>query len=185
MSLPVELAFVTSNEHKFSEAEEILKGVARLRWRQESYREVQAETLEEVVREALTEIPGDNFFIEDAGLFITALNGFPGVYSAYVFKTIGNEGILRLLRGEKNREASFQSVVGLKLKGEVKLFTGEVRGRIALEAKGGEGFGYDPIFIPEGYDRTFAENPQLKQRVSHRKRALEKLSAYLKATHHF
>jgi XTP/dITP diphosphohydrolase len=159
--------------------------VARLRWRQESYREVQAETLEEVVKEALTEIPGDNFFIEDAGLFIPALNGFPGVYSAYVFKTIGNEGILRLLKGADNREASFRSVVGLKLRGEVKLFTGEVRGRIALEAKGSEGFGYDPIFIPEGYDRTFAEDTRLKQRVSHRRRALEKLAAYLRTTHHF
>lgn len=179
MSPPVELAFLTTNEHKFSEAQEILKGVARLRWRRESYREVQAENLEEVVEEALTEIEGDNLFIEDAGLFISALNGFPGVYSAYVFRTIGNPGILRPLKGEKNREACFRSVVGLKIGGEVRLFTGEVCGRIASEARGSEGFGYDPIFIPEGHEKTFAEDARLKARVSHRKRALEKLAAYL------
>ncbi len=179
MSLPVELAFVTGNEHKFREAEEILKGVVRLHWRRESYREVQAETLEEVTKEALREIPGDSFFIEDAGLFIHALNGFPGVYSAYVFKKIGNEGILRLLKGEKNRGATFRSVIGLKLRGEVRLFTGEVYGRIATEARGREGFGYDPIFIPTGHDTTFAEDPVLKQKVSHRRRALQELARYL------
>ncbi len=153
--------------------------MVKLHWRQEGYREVQAETLEEVVREALREIPGDNFFIEDAGLFVSALNGFPGVYSAYVFKKIGNEGILKLLKGEENREAVFRSVVGLKLSGEVRLFTGEVRGRIASEPKGSAGFGYDPIFIPSGYSTTFAEAPELKQELSHRRRALEKLAAHL------
>ncbi len=158
--------------------------MAKLRWRKESYREVQASSLEEVVREALEEIPGDNFFIEDAGLFVDALSGFPGVYSAYVFKTLGNAGILKLLRGEENRRARFRSVVGLKLGGEVKLFTGEVLGSIAEEARGEAGFGYDPIFIPEGSTKTFAEDPELKQRVSHRRRALEKLAAYL-ATHRF
>jgi len=69
--------------------------------------------------------------------------------------------------------------VGLKFGGEVRLFTGEVRGRIAREPRGSAGFGYDPIFIPSGFTRTFAEAPEIKQKLSHRRRALEKLAAYL------
>ncbi len=140
---------------------------------------MQADSLEEVVLEALREIEGDNFFIEDSGLFVEALNGFPGVYSAYVFRTLGYEGLLKLMEGEQNREAYFESVVGLRFRGEVKIFRGRVYGRIAEEPKGDKGFGYDPVFIPEGYSLTFAQSPEIKNRVSHRKRALEQMHAYL------
>ncbi len=129
--------------------------------------------------EALKEIDGEGIFIEDSGLFVEALKGFPGVYSAYVFKTIGYSGILKLLAGVENRRAYFESVVGLKLKGEVRIFRGRVDGVIAEKARGKGGFGYDPIFIPEGSEKTFAEAPEIKNRVSHRKRALEEMRKFL------
>lgn len=135
--------------------------------------------MEEVVLEAIREINGDNFFIEDSGLFVEALNGFPGVYSAYVFKTLGYKGLLKLMEGEENRRAYFESVVGLSFKGEVKIFRGRVYGTIAEKPQGDKGFGYDPIFIPDGYNLTFAQSPEIKNRVSHRKRALEQMLAYL------
>ncbi len=127
----------------------------------------------------MKEMEGDRIFIEDSGLFVEALRGFPGVYSAYVSKTIGYKGILRLMKGEENRKAYFKSVVCLKLKGEIKIFRGKVEGRIAEKARGRGGFGYDPIFIPEGSDKTFAEAPEIKNRASHRKRALEGMKDFL------
>jgi len=139
---------------------------------------VQAESLKEVVVEALEGME-DNVFIEDSGLFVEDLNGFPGVYSSYVFKTIGWGGILKLLEGSENRKAYFESVVGLKMGGEIKVFEGRVEGSIAMEARGDGGFGYDPVFIPRGSEETFAENPGLKNEVSHRRKALEKLDSYL------
>ena len=140
---------------------------------------MQADSLEEVVLEALRYIREDNFFIEDSGLFVEALNGFPGVYSAYVFKTLGYKGLIKLMEGEENRRAYFESVVGLRFRGEVKIFRGRVYGTIAERPSGEKGFGYDPVFIPEGYNVTFAQSPEIKNRVSHRKRALEQMHAYL------
>ncbi len=121
--------------------------------------------------------------VEDAGLFIPALGGFPGPYSAYVHDTIGNGGILQLMRQLPNRGASFKSVIGLCRHGEEpKLFTGIVEGTITAEGRGTGGFGYDPIFEPKERDgRTFAEmNTDEKNQYSHRARALRKLVEYLK-----
>lgn len=172
------LRFMTSNENKVQEARDILgaKGID-VDWLPEAYTEVQADTLEEVVTEALRIIPHDGAFIEDSGLFIDALGGFPGVFSAYVFKTIGSGGILKLMEGVQDRSARFVSVVGVK--GLQKVFKGEVRGNIAYSLKGESGFGYDPIFIPEGRLKTFAEDLDYKNQVSHRKGALERLAEYL------
>lgn len=127
----------------------------------------------------MKEIEGDRIFIEDSGLFVEALGGFPGVYSAYVSKTIGFNGVLRLMKGEENRKAYFKSIVCLKLKGEIKIFRGEVEGRIAEKARGKGGFGYDPIFIPKGSEKTFAEAPEIKNIVSHRKSAIEDMRDFL------
>ncbi|NOZ82648.1 MAG: RdgB/HAM1 family non-canonical purine NTP pyrophosphatase [Euryarchaeota archaeon] len=179
----MEVEFITGNEHKFRELAAALKEAAgdavRLRWRRQRYTEVQAGSLEEVVLHALEEVEGEAVLVEDAGLFVSALNGFPGVYSAYVHETIGSEGILRMLRGERDRRACMVSVLGLRLGEEVRLFRGEVQGRIAHRMRGEHGFGYDPVFIPAGCDATFAEAPELKAKLSHRKRAAEKLAEYL------
>ncbi len=175
----IEVEFVTGNEHKFRELSEALGNAAKLRWRRQRYTEIQADSLEEVVVHALKEVEGDAVLVEDAGLFISALGGFPGVYSAYVHSTIGNRGILRLLEGEEDRRARMVSVLGLRLGSEVRLFRGEVEGSIATSVRGTHGFGYDPLFVPAGCTSTFAEAPELKAKLSHRKRAAEKLAEYL------
>ena len=117
-------------------------------------------------------------FVEDSGLFVPALNGFPGAYSAWVLRKLGNEGILRLLEG-KNREAEFRCAIAFTEGKEVRLFTGEVKGRVSESIRGNGGFGYDPVFIPEGEEKTFAEEPSLKDPLSHRSRALQKFGEFL------
>jgi len=117
-------------------------------------------------------------FVEDSGLFVPALNGFPGAYSAWVLRKLGNEGILRLLEG-KNRDAEFRCAVAFTEGKEVRLFTGIVEGRVSESIRGNGGFGYDPIFIPERGEKTFAEEPSLKDSLSHRSRALQKFGEFL------
>ncbi len=176
--------FITSNKGKFEEAKEILgKYGVKVEMKSISYPEVQAETLEEVVNFGLKYLQNKldkPFFIEDSGLFIDALNGFPGVYSAYVFKTIGNDGILKLMETVTNRNARFVSVVGYFDGANEKIFKGVVNGRISYSKRGKGGFGFDPIFIPEGYSNTFAELGSEKNKISHRYKALKKLGEYLK-----
>lgn len=149
-----------------------------------SYPEVQADTLEEVVENALDWLSsryGQGLVVDDSGLFVSTLKGFPGVYSSYVFRTIGCEGILSLLAGAENREATFVACFGLAAGDERHIFKGEASGAIADEMRGTGGFGFDPIFVPDGHQRTFAEMTlHEKNEVSHRGRAVEKLALYLK-----
>ncbi len=177
----MKLYFITSNRNKYEEVKNFLErhGI-KVEWINQRYVEIQAENLEDVVRYAIERINVENSFIEDSGLFIKALNGFPGVYSSYVYKTLGLNGILKLLEGIENREAYFVSVIGLKYKSDVKIFKGIVEGYISKEIRGSKGFGFDPIFIPKGYDKTFAEDYELKNRISHRVKALEKMIKYVK-----
>ncbi|HDM60168.1 MAG TPA: non-canonical purine NTP pyrophosphatase, partial [Archaeoglobus veneficus] len=111
----MELTFVTSNEGKFREAEEIAARYGiKLKWKKMSYLEPQGSSLEEIAKlsaEALSKELKEPFFLEDSGLFVEALKGFPGPYSSYVFKTIGNEGIVKLMDGVENRKAYFLAVV--------------------------------------------------------------------------
>jgi XTP/dITP diphosphohydrolase len=122
-----------------------------------------------------------DFIIEDSGLFIDPLGGFPGVYSSYILKTLGNPGILRLLGDRKDRDAVFRSCFGhFSTHRGPALIKGECKGRIAFEQRGKEGFGFDPIFIPDGEERTFAEmSVEEKNSISHRGRALEALYNHL------
>ena len=177
---------ITSNHHKLKEFEIGLKRAGILvKQIKMKLVEPQANTLEEVAkfkaRQAYEKIKKP-VLVEDSGLFIHALNGFPGVYSSYVFKTIGNEGILKLMEGKENREATFKSVVALALgKNDIKLFVGECNGMISEKARGKAGFGFDPIFIPAGHDKTFAEDYEMKNKLSHRKQAIQKLVEFLKS----
>jgi XTP/dITP diphosphohydrolase len=171
--------FITSNENKFKEAREIFaKHGIEIEQKHAPYHEIQADTLEEVVEEALKSIGEENVFIEDAGLFVDALDGFPGVYSRYIEDTLGNGAVLKLLKDVKERGAVFKSVVGYK-GNRIEIFAGEVAGDITHEEKGTAGFGYDPIFAPKGFNNTFAEDFNLKMRLSHRKQAMEKLAKHL------
>lgn len=180
-----QLYFITSNKGKLVEAVEKLQraGYTVLQ-KNLGYPEIQADSLEEVVTSGVLHIQerfDKPFIIEDAGLFIEALQGFPGVYSKYVFFTIGLPGILRLLDGEVNRKAVFRSVYAYKEpKGEPVIIIGECNGVIANSSQGHHGFGYDPIFIPEKGSKTFGEmTVEEKNRFSHRGKALEKLITVL------
>ncbi len=171
----MKILFITSNRGKFEEARSIGKRFGfDIGWLKKEYEEVQGNNLEEIARksaELLASQIGDPFFIEDSGLFVEALNGFPGPYSSYVFKTIGNDGILKLMEGLENRNAKFVAVIAYFDGETVRTFRGEVSGKIAREKRGEKGFGYDPIFEYDG--RTFAEMGEEKNEVSHRRRAME------------
>jgi XTP/dITP diphosphohydrolase len=119
--------------------------------------------------------------IEDAGMFIDCLKGFPGVYSAYVQKTVGNNGILRLMDGMDNRGAAFKSVVGYVEPGmEPVVFKGELKGDIGFEPRGTGGFGYDPIFYVNG--KSLAEmSLEEKNRISHRAGSMKALKQWLES----
>jgi len=125
-------------------------------------------------------VTGKPVIVEDAGLFIKALNGFPGPYSAYVYKTIGIDGILKLMHGIKDRRAYFYSVIALAHSSGVTLFEGKCNGSIVNEPRGSKGFGFDPIFMPEGSTKTFAEmEVEEKNIYSHRARAARALCRWL------
>jgi XTP/dITP diphosphohydrolase len=172
--------FVTSNLHKFREASEIAaRHRIEIEHRNMPYLEIQSDRLDDIVKVgvqqacALLKAP---CFAEDAGLFIRALGGFPGPYSNFVFRTLGNKGILKLMAGEVDRRAEFRSAVGYcEPGGRPEIFSGVVEGTISLEVRGSLGFGFDPIFSPrEGDGRTFAEmSTSEKNNFSHRARAIE------------
>jgi XTP/dITP diphosphohydrolase len=171
--------FVTSNKGKFAEARGIF---GDLEQKDIGYTEIQADTLEEVaifgMKEVAARLHGP-VMLEDAGLFIEALQGFPGVYSAYVQKTIGNDGILRLMEKVENRRAFFKSVVVYaEPELEPQMFTGIVRGQIGYEARGTLGFGYDPIFYVD--ERSLGEMEITeKNRISHRAGSMRALKEWL------
>ncbi len=175
------LTFATSNSHKFREASAILGeyGIP-LEMAALELREIQADALEEIAaekaREACRKV-GGAVMVEDTGLFVHALGGFPGPYSAYVFRTVGNQGILRLLEGAADRGATFHSVFACcRPDGSPECFGSSVAGAIALECRGG-GWGYDPVFMAEGASgRTYGELGSGKNRLSHRRAALERLA---------
>lgn len=172
-----DVLFVSSNKNKFNEAKNILsKNGINLGFFKSSLREIQAESIKEIaslkVDEAYRQC-NKPVIVEDAGLFVESLNGFPGPFSSYVFKTIGNSGILRLVK--TNRKAKFQSVVAYcDNKYGVVLFDAKVEGKISKNSKG-KGWGYDPIFILNGQNKTYAMLSN-KNEISHRYKALKKFS---------
>jgi len=181
-----ELYFITSNKGKVREATEKLRPLGfSVEQKNLGYPEVQADSLEEVALQGIEYVRmkfHHAFMLEDAGLFIDVLQGFPGVYSKYVFFTIGLPGILRLLDGMKNRTAVFRSVYAYSEPGKKPMIVvGECTGMISTEQRGEHGFGYDPIFIPNGAEKTFGEMTiEEKNQYSHRAKALEKLIIELK-----
>jgi XTP/dITP diphosphohydrolase len=171
--------FVTSNKGKFAEARAIFEDLVQ---RDIGYAEIQADTLEEVALYGMKEVAArlqGPVMLEDAGLFVEALKGFPGVYSAYVQKTIGNAGILRLMEGQEYRKAYFKSVVAYAEPGmETVMFSGEVHGQIGFEARGKKGYGYDPIFYVG--DVSLAEmDLENKNQISHRAGSMRALKKWL------
>ena len=180
------LLFATSNPGKLLEARTILAsfeiGVERI---DAKGIEIQADTTGEVAsfasRAASREL-NKPVMVEDAGLFVDALGGFPGVYSAYAFKTIGPIGILALLEGKPRGARFVSSAAYCEPAGEPRVFDGSARGKIAENPMGSGGFGFDPIFIPHGSEFTFAQlSLEEKSRVSHRADALRKFGRWYSA----
>jgi XTP/dITP diphosphohydrolase len=180
----VTIQFITTNAGKFAEVSgKLAESNLKLIHLDRGYPEIQTDRLEKVLKFAATglddEVKGD-YLIDDSGLFIEALGGFPGVYSAYVQKRLGNRGILKLLGGEKYRAATFQTVFLLRQGDEHEVFHGDCLGTITEAERGANGFGYDPIFLPQGETRTFAEmSLKEKNAISHRARAVDALLAHL------
>jgi len=122
---------------------------------------------------------------DDSGLEVDSLQARPGIFSARFAGTLAsdkenNQKLLTLLEGSPDRKARFKAAIVLVDNGIEKVFTGTIRGTIAAHSSGSEGFGYDPVFIPEGYTQTFAEiGIHIKNKISHRARAMEKLKNYL------
>jgi len=176
------LRFATSNKGKLFEVKSLLDNY-EIEMFNVGYPEIQASNLEDVAYYGITYLwknYGGNVFLEDSGLFIDKLNGFPGVFSSYILDTIGNKGILRLLSDEKDRRAYFKSVIAYcSEKGDIKLFSGRVDGFISYEEKGENGFGFDPIFLYDG--RTFGEILlDDKNKISHRSHAVNEFKKFLK-----
>ncbi len=183
----MKLYFVTGNRHKLEEAREALKdcGVELVQARAPKI-EVQSMDVREVARTAaLTAYLylRKPLVVEDTGLYIDALRGFPGAFAAHVYETIGLEGVLKLLEGVGDRGARFVTAVAAVIPPNVYVVEGVVEGRIAEEPRGVRGFGYDPIFIPKGSGKTFAEmSLEEKNRFSHRAKAFRRLCKLLQDT---
>jgi XTP/dITP diphosphohydrolase len=186
------LIFATNNKHKFDEIRNKLKNDYELLSLPDIGFEGEIpethETLEENAAEKAIYIYNRfhlNCFSDDTGLEIEALNGEPGVYSArYAGKNCSFEDnmnkVLEKMKGIENREARFRTVIALVENGKVLYFEGVVSGYILKERKGEMGFGYDPIFMPEGFHQSFAEMTLgEKNKISHRAVAISKLQEYL------
>lgn len=187
------LVFATNNKHKLEEVSHILKDKIELLSLKDIDCDVDipetATTLEgNAVLKAqyIHENYGLNCFADDTGLEIEALNNEPGVYSArYAGSDKSSEAnmlkVLKNLEGIENRKAQFRTAVSLIINNEQYLFEGIIKGTIIKEKRGISGFGYDPIFVPEGYDKTFAElGNEIKNKISHRALAINKLCNFLK-----
>lgn len=190
----MKLVFATNNAHKLEEVSAMLGDTFELL----SLNDINchadipetADTLEGNARLKASFVYqnyGLNCFADDTGLEVEALDGAPGVYSA---RYAGGEGhdseanmrkLLAELEGKDNRKARFRTAISLILDGKEYLFEGIVNGEITTEKRGGSGFGYDPVFRPDGYEQTFAElGHEIKNQISHRARAVQKLCEFLR-----
>ncbi|MFB6284300.1 MAG: RdgB/HAM1 family non-canonical purine NTP pyrophosphatase [Halobacteria archaeon] len=185
------MIFVTSNPGKAKEAREILG--RDLDRRNYDYREIQTDSIREVAEDGAEKCfaeLGEPCFVDDSGLFVDGLGGFPGPYSSYVHGTLGNEGLLNASSGLEDREAEFRCVVAYCDGDTTKSFSGVVKSALTIEQRGSNGFGFDPVFEyrPEREDggvdelcgTTLAElSGNQKNRISHRKRAFEEFRCWL------
>ncbi len=181
--------FVTGNYHKYNEVRSVLSpiGIAVGMLRMKG-NEIQSDNPNEIASTSAIEafsrchLP---LIVEDAGLSIDSLEGFPGPYAAYVYKTIGNKGILKLMENVKNRKATFHSSIAYCAQNsDLMIFEGESKGEITLNERTGEGksgFGFDPIFQPAKSKQTFAEmSIEKKNGFSHRAMAVRKFANWYK-----
>ena len=171
--------FASSNKHKYEEAEKILAEFGiKLEFFQTDLMEIQSDSLSEIASQKALDAYGKckkPVIVEDDGLFIDSLSGFPGPYSSYIFNTIGNNGILKLIGS--NRAAQFRAVIAFCDSNKKPVFfESNVFGEISKNIQG-KGWGYDPIFVPENQNKTYAELAE-KNNLSHRYRSLKKFASH-------
>jgi len=189
----MKLCFATNNAHKLEEVQALLGDSFTLTTLKEiGCTEEIPETHDTIPENSYekAEFVWNNYavscFADDSGLEVEALNGEPGVHSAYYAGPQRNAEdnmnlLLQKLAGQENLNARFVAVITLVLDGRYYQFDGEIKGKISMEKRGTNGFGYNPVFVPEGHDRTFAEmSMQEKGELSHRARAFAKLEQFLK-----
>jgi len=178
MQMSFDLYFASSNIHKFNEAKKILNNFGiQIGFFKCKLEEIQSDSLTEIAKHkaklAFLKCKKP-VIVEDDGLFIDSLNGFPGPYSSYVFQTIGNKGILQLLK--QNRKAKFSSLISYCDQKCNETFESKLNGIISKKISG-KGWGYDPIFIPQNQKNTFAKLEN-KNKLSHRFKSLKKFSKW-------
>ena len=189
----MEIVFATHNKNKLKEVALLLpKNITLLSLEDIGCTEDIPETADTIKGNAIqkadyvTQKYGYNCFSDDTGLLVDVLNGAPGIYSARYAGAQKNaednmQKLLQNLQEKKDRRACFKTAIALNLNNEQHIFEGIVEGKITLEKKGEKGFGYDPIFMPLGYDKTFAELPLIiKNEIGHRGKAIKKLTNYIK-----
>ena len=189
----MKLVFATNNRHKLEEISRFLKGqheiisLSEIGCHEdipEDHDTLEGNALQKA--QYIKEHFGYDCFADDTGLEIKALNNRPGVYSARYAGGKGHDAqanmlkLLHELEGKENRKAQFRTAISLILDGKNYLFEGIIKGEIIKEKRGESGFGYDPVFQPEGYDKTFAElGNDIKNKISHRALAIQKLCEFL------
>lgn len=186
------LVFATHNQHKLLEVKKLLPETIRLKSLTDiSFTDEIEETADTLEGNALLKAryvyqkTGLNCFADDSGLEVTSLHGAPGVYSARYAGPQKNDQdnmdkLLFELKNKENRSACFKTVIALILNGQEHVFIGQVDGEIISEKRGDQGFGYDPVFVPNGFHQTFAEmSPEEKNAISHRAEAVKKLVSFL------
>ncbi|MCQ2319709.1 MAG: non-canonical purine NTP diphosphatase [Bacteroidales bacterium] len=187
-----DIVFATNNKNKLKEMREIMDGLYHVMSLEEigCHEEIieDADTIQgnaKIKADFITNRYHIDCFADDTGLEVEALNGAPGVYSArYAGEHCSYQDnvnkMLNALDGVEKRKAVFRTVIALNLEGETYYFEGRCEGQITKEQRGSEGFGYDPIFQPDGFDETFAElGMDVKNSISHRGRATQKLIEFL------
>ncbi|MBY9002618.1 MAG: RdgB/HAM1 family non-canonical purine NTP pyrophosphatase [Candidatus Lokiarchaeota archaeon] len=186
-----DIFFITGNSSKYNEIQQLFKQETinyNLIQKDLKTIEIQAESIKSVAEFKINSVKDKlicSAFVEDAGFFVdNPLNGFPGVYSSYVMKTIGNKGILNLIENFEDSRAHFSAAIALYFKPLHKIFffEGTVEGKVSNLQKGNHGFGFDPIFIPDEIPtKTFAElTTTQKNSISHRGKAWLKLIDFLR-----
>ena len=194
----MKLIFATHNENKLFEVKKMISKKIKIKSLSDLNYNFEIPENEKTIREnAIFKARfiyskfKSNIFADDTGLEVEALGGKPGVHSA---RYAGNDKdnkrnikkLLDSMRAIENRKANFKTVVSLIFNDKLYVFEGKINGKIACEEKGLFGFGYDPVFIPEGFKKTFGEiNTDIKNTISHRAIAFKKLISFLKKNHDF
>jgi non-canonical purine NTP pyrophosphatase (RdgB/HAM1 family) len=174
-----DIYFITGNINKFNEAKDLIPDIKQI---DIDLPEIQEINPKIIIQEKLKQAGKnrkDKFFCEDTSLYINSLNGLPGPLIKWFLKTIGQKGINKILENFDDKSASAKTIIGYTNKNKIVFFEGEIKGKI-VEPRGERGFGWDQIFQPDNYEKTFGEmSLKEKNKISMRKQALLKLKNYL------